>query len=193
MKIYGSTTSPFVRRLRLLLAKHEYEFVPFNIFGKEREKLKETNPTLKIPMFEDTDKPANPVIFDSGVAFRYLSEKFGFDALTLHEQNILSVIDACSDSLVNTMLLKRSGVDVGEDKMYFNIQNERQLASFEYLENQVANGQLEKWHYPSICLLVLVEWASFRNLFDFTAYPKLLGFVEKHQEQPAVVATKPSE
>ena len=193
MKIYGSTTSPYVRRLRILLAEHDYEFSSFNIFGPEREALKETNPTLKIPMFEDLTAQDTEVLFDSGVTFRYLSEKLGLMPLSLHEQNLLSVIDACSDSLVNLMLLKRSGVDTTQDMMYFNIQRERQGASFAFLEKQIAKGEFSQWRYPTIALLVLVEWAQFRDLFDFSTYPALLAFVESNQQRPGVLDTKPKE
>ena len=193
MKIYGSTTSPFVRRLRLLLAEQDYEFVPFNIFGKEREALKATNPTLKIPMFEDSDCPDVPRLFDSGVTFRYLNEKLGLTPLSLEQQNILSVIDACSDSLVNVMLLNRSGVDTTQDIMYLKIQRERQLASFEYLDKLAANDQFKHWNYVAMCLVVLVEWAQFRELYDFSAHSNLLKFVEESQGQIGVTETKPKE
>ena len=39
MKIYGSLTSPYVRRLRILLASTPYDFENTNIFGSDREKL----------------------------------------------------------------------------------------------------------------------------------------------------------
>jgi len=193
MKIYGTTTSPFVRRLRLLLAGTSYEFVKFNIFGQEREALKESNPTLKIPMFEDVEAPDVPTLFDSGVTYRYLERKLSLEPLSYEQQNMLSIIDACSDSLVNMMLLTRSDIDVKQDKLYFKIQRERQKASFDYLEKAVEAGSFEQWNYLSICLLVLVEWAQFRELFDFTEYKALLRFLAKNQSSEGVLLTKPCE
>ena len=193
MKIYGTTTSPFVRRLRLLLAEYDYEFVKFNIFGAEREKLKSSNPTLKIPMFEDSDIEGMPTLFDSGVTYRYLADRLSLKPLDLQQQNILSVIDACSDSLVNLMLLNRSGIDTQQDKLYFNIQKERQQASFEFLEREVKAGAFDRWNYLSICLLVLVEWSQFRELYDFSSFPALLDFVESKQSESGVLLTKPCE
>ena len=79
LKLYGSTTSPFVRRLRLWLANVEHEFINMQIFsGPDRELLASMNPTLKIPMIEDDGK----VIYDSRVIFRYLSDKFSEKALS---------------------------------------------------------------------------------------------------------------
>ena len=33
MKLYGSTTSPYVRRIRLFLSGKDYEFINMDIFG----------------------------------------------------------------------------------------------------------------------------------------------------------------
>lgn len=193
MKLYGSTTSPYVRRLRILLAETEYEFESVNVFGADREALKKVNPTLKIPMFKDAKLKGTDMLYDSGLVYRYLVEQYGFGALTYAEQNMLAVIDACSDSLVNMMIMRRSDIDTSQDKLYYNIQRERQQVSFDVLEQEVAKGTFSNWNYLSISLLVLVEWAQFRSLFDFANYPNLLGFVAESQMQKGVTATAPKE
>jgi len=50
MQLIGSTTSPYVRRIRLLLDDQPYEFINLNIYGEGRDELRRTNPTLKIPV-----------------------------------------------------------------------------------------------------------------------------------------------
>lgn len=193
MKLYGSTTSPYVRRLRILLAETDYEFASVNVFGSDREELKKVNPTLKIPMFSDEKLKGADVLYDSGLIYRYLVEQYGFGALTFADQNMLAVIDSCSDSLVNMMIMRRSDIDTSQDKLYYNIQRERQQISFDALEQEVAKGTFSNWNYLSISLLVLVEWAQFRNLFDFSNYPNLLGFVAESQMQKGVPDTAPKE
>lgn len=193
MKLYGSTTSPYVRRLRILLAETEYEFESVNVFGADREALKKVNPTLKIPMFKDAKLKGTDMFYDSGLVYRYLVEQYGFGALTYAEQNMLAVIDACSDSLVNMMIMRRSDIDTSQDKLYYNIQRERQQVSFDVLEQEVAKGTFSNWNYLSISLLVLVEWAQFRALFDFANYPNLLGFGAESQMQKGVTETAPQE
>lgn len=193
MKLYGSTTSPYVRRLRILLVDSPYELESVSLFGEDREKVKEVNPTLKIPMLDDTSNPDVPVLFDSGLIFRYLVETYDFQALSFTEQNWLTVIDACSDSLINIMLMRRSGIDTDKDKMYFNIQRERQKVTFDLLEAEVEKGTFDTWNYLSISLLVLIEWAKFRDLYDFSDLPAINNFVEKNQQQRGVVETKPAE
>jgi glutathione S-transferase len=79
LKLYGSTTSPYVRRIRMLLANVEHDFISMQIFaGDDRAHLMSKNPTLKIPMLEDGED----IIFDSRVIFRYLTEKYSLPALT---------------------------------------------------------------------------------------------------------------
>ncbi len=45
MKLIGSTTSPYVRRIRLLLNDEPYEFINLDIYGEGRDELRRTNPT----------------------------------------------------------------------------------------------------------------------------------------------------
>ncbi len=71
MKLIGSTTSPYVRRIRILLDEEPYEFVNLNIYGEGRDELRRNNPTLKIPVLEDGGQE----IYDSRIIARYISAK----------------------------------------------------------------------------------------------------------------------
>ena len=72
MKLFGSNTSPYVRRLRVWLGERDFDYVNMDIFSHEgRATLKQKNPTLKIPMLEDGAQ----IIFDSNVIYRYLTIK----------------------------------------------------------------------------------------------------------------------
>ncbi len=196
MKLYGSVTSPYVRRLRILLAggdftKLDYDFVAVNIFGEERNELKKINPTLKIPMFEDTGREDVPALLDSNIIFEYLQPHVNHPSLDWAQKNDLALINSANDALVNMMIMTRSKVNVNEDKLYFNIQRERCETTFEYFESKLKAGDLKTWNYITISLLVLVEWASFRNLFDFSRFGHLLDFVEQHQTKTGVKETAP--
>lgn len=193
MKIYGNTTSPYVRRLRVLLAEYKHEFEFINIFGEDRARIKEINPTLKIPMFEDLDAPELPILLDSQVAFQYLEKKLNLKPLTIEQQNELALINSCNEAFVNQLILKRSGADINENKLYFNIQKERINSSFEYFEKRCKEGAYNSWNYVSMSLLILIEWVEFRSLFSIEDYPRLKTFVVDNQLKPGVKDTKPSE
>jgi len=188
MKLYGSVPSPYVRRIRMLLANVDFEFVDMQIFTPDdRALLTSINPILKVPMFTDGDD----VIFDSRVIFRYLAEKYELPKLSWHEENLLSVIDGINDSIVQMFILKRSDIDVTEDRLYFNIQNERISQSFDFLVKALAEGDFDQWHYPAICLYSLLDWALFRELMTLDAYPTLVEFMAANKERAEVTATDP--
>ena len=100
MKLIGSTTSPYVRRIRLLLDDSDYEFVNLDIYCQGRDELRRNNPALKIPMLIDD----NQEVYDSRVIARYLSEKQGMVPLTWDQENQLTLIDAANDSAVILLL-----------------------------------------------------------------------------------------
>ena len=188
MKLYGSQTSPYVRRIRLLLADVAHDFVNMNIFaGNDRELLAAKNPTLRIPMLEDNDQ----MIFDSGVIYRYLTAKLNLKPLSWYQENQLSVINAVNDSLVMLLQCTRSGMDTSEDKLFFNLQRERVATSLYVLELQAENGEFATWDYPAMALFCLVDWTLFRELIELDDYPALLKFVKDNASQAGVSASDP--
>lgn len=170
IQLYGSTSSPYVRRLRLFMQDIPHDFVLVDIFNsRDRAEIEAQNPTLKIPMLKDGDQ----TILDSGNIFRYLQSKQGLQALTWDQQNILSSIDAANESLVQMLILSRSDIDTSADKLYFRIQRERVDAIFSYLEKQANKGTFTTWNYLSISLYCLLDWILFRQLHDISGYSQL--------------------
>jgi len=188
MKLFGSLSSPYVRRLRLLLVNQPYEFISLNIFETAgRETLIRLNPTRKVPMLQDGEL----VVFDSGVIFRYLCQKFDLPALSWADENRLTMINAVNDSLVEILLCQRSGLDTQSDKLFFNLQHERVQGTLQVLEQQASAGQFVDWDYLAISLFCLLDWAEFRSLVDLKAFPALRQFVEQTRDRPAVSETDP--
>ncbi len=188
MKLFGSGPSPFVRRIRMLLADHPFEFVTLNIFEQQdRAVLIQHNPARKVPMLQDGEQ----VIFDSNVIYRYLAAKLQLPTLSWAQENQLTLINAVNDSLVELLLCKRSGFDVHEDKLFFNLQHERIKAILVQFEADVAAGKFQQWDFISISLYALIDWMLFRELVDLTPYPALLQYLTKFADLPAVKTTDP--
>jgi glutathione S-transferase len=192
MKLLGSTTSPFVRRLRLYSVKlniTNVDFVNLDIFAdsEDRQLLTEKNPAQKVPALLDEDQ----CIYDSRVIFRYLSQKYQQPSLTWPQENLLTVIDAANDSLISLFLLKRSGLDTSEDRFFFNLQHERVEKTFLALEQAVKNGEFEQWNYPAICLYCLLDWVAFRQLYDFNPLVNLVEFHRVNTNNDGVKETDP--
>jgi glutathione S-transferase len=187
MKLIGSTTSPYVRRIRILLGEEPYEFVNLDIYGQDREALRRQNPALKIPMLIDEAQ----VLYDSRVIARYLSAKQNRDPLTWDQQNQLTLIDAANDSAVTLVLSKRSGLDIDSGALFYQLQLERIATTLKALAEQVQEGHFRDWNYPAICLYCLVDWLDFRGLSDFTGVESLLAFRDSHTDKPWVAQTDP--
>lgn len=190
MKLYGSTTSPYVRRIHLLLEGHDYDTENWTLTHPEdRIKLKAKNPTLKIPMLEDGDT----VLFDSRVIAQYLRQKLSLAPLSWEEENQITLINSANDSFVSMFQLSRSEIDTSADSLFFNYQRERFDELFAELDRQVADGKFDTWNFPAICLYCLLDWIIFRNLKDFSQYEHLVGFYKKNADKPAVVASAPKD
>jgi glutathione S-transferase len=187
MKLLGSTTSPYVRRIRLLLGETEYEFVNLDIYGANRDELRRNNPALKIPMLVDGDQE----VYDSRVIARYLSEQQGREALSWDQENQLTLIDAANDSAVILLLSKRSGIDTDAGGLFYELQRERIMTTLRTLAAMVENGHFDEWNYPAICLYALIDWVDFRELVDFTGVESLVLFRDSRQDRPLIEATDP--
>ena len=187
MKLLGSTTSPYVRRTRLLLGDADYDFVNLDIYGENRDVLRRNNPALKIPALIDGDQE----IFDSRVIARYLSEQQKRPPLTWDQENQLTLIDAANDSAVVLLLSERSGIDTKSGAMFYELQRERIMTTLKALSALLDAGEFEQWNYPAICLYSLIDWIDFRNLLDFSDADGLISWRDRMQNQPHVKATDP--
>jgi glutathione S-transferase len=192
LKLYGSTTSPFVRRLRIWLANTDHEFINLKIFDEQdRQILAAKNPTMKIPMLEDGEGQAVQTIFDSRIIYRYLTDKFDDPLLSWQQENQLTLIDSANDSLVQMFILSNSDVQPDEDKLFFKLQKERVNAVLVQLNEMVANQQFTSWNYPAVCLYCLIDWIEFRNLHNMQGLTDLLAFHDDNAQRIEVTATDP--
>src|SRR5688572_7794625 len=102
--LYGSKTSPFVRRIRILLENIPYEFKELNIFeGQDSIDLNKVNPINQIPVLMDGTKP----IWDSRQIFNYLNARHGFQSLDWEDENLLTAIEGAMSAGISLLLMKR--------------------------------------------------------------------------------------
>ena len=188
MKLIGSTTSPYVRRLRMWMTNVEHDFEQVDIFNSaDRASLVLTNPTLKVPMLEDQER----TIFDSGSIYRYLSNKLNIEELSWQQTNLLTLIDSANDSLVQIFLLSRSDIDTSADKLYFRLQRERFDVIFGELNKAVEQGDFDTWNYASVSLFCLLDWVVFRERYDFSSLSALVSFHHQASQRDDAMATDP--
>ncbi len=189
IKLYGSKTSPYARRLRLLLSDHPYELVECDLFSDEgRKKVTAVNPIAKIPFLEAEDR----IIFDSRNIYEYLVSKKLFPALSWDELNQLAVIDGLNDTLIHILLLKRSDVILSPQSFLGKSYKARIENTLTYLEALLKQGAFSNWNYLSICLFSVLDWAEFRELLKLESpYLELRRFLLTSRDLPQAKLTDP--
>ena len=185
--LIGSTTSPYVRRLRIYLKDVEFDFRPLFVFEEaDRKELKKLSPVLKIPVMKLSD---SQVIYDSRVIFNYFRKQLKQPELSLMDENLLTIIDGINDTLVILYSMQSSGIKIEEDKRFIKAQRERIVEGFDYLATHWAHDR--SWDYPTISLYCLLDWASFRDLINIDEWPRLKQFWQSHQNSDQVKQTDP--
>src|SRR5262249_22743891 len=104
MKLYGSRTSPFVRRVRIVAEMLGAEFELVDTAKEDgQEALRTITPIWKVPVLDGEDK----AIYDSKIIVEYLIRRYGNRHLRTEsgsgrwrEANIVTVLDAALDSAI---------------------------------------------------------------------------------------------
>lgn len=189
LTLIGSHTSPFVRKLRLLLFSDKtLVFKSVNYFEEEGYNyLKKISPFNQLPILLDGEQP----IYESRVMFNYLAKKNNWTPLTLEEENILSAIDVTLSSAVNLFSLRKGGIDIEDGKNYFiERQRERLPSLLNSLSPWAKNQDPEKdWNYLTMSLYSMLYWMDFRDIHKVDQYPDLQDFLERFKNCPGVTET----
>lgn len=186
--LYGSLPSPYVRRIRMHLSNTPYKFEAVNIYDDEsRAKFSAITPIKKMPVLVDGDTP----IFDSHIISQHISQLRDLAEPSLQQHNIISAIDAVTDSLIILFMGEKSNLNVSTDILFFKLQLERIPESLQWLNQQAEQGAFKEWDLSSIALTSLIDWAEFRELYKFNDYPALLAARDSHATRDIVTSTAP--
>ncbi len=199
MKLYGTTTSPYVRRVRIVAAEIGVPFEFFATGSAEGQKaLRELSPIWKVPVAEIGEQ----VIFDSHVIIEYLLRNHGYGPLRsaggerwVREQNLVSAADAALDSAINVFYYDREGVDTA-GAPYFTKQRDRVASILGWLERELRGPWLTdepRLGVAEVVLLTTLDWMVFRNRYPVESHPGLAAFRAAHAERPSVSSTVPAE
>ncbi len=189
LTLIGSHTSPFVRKLRLLL--HGDQTVTFKVVNYLEEEgnayLKSVNPLNQLPMLLDGNQP----VYNSRIIFNHISKIKGIAPLTIDEENILSAIDTMLDTGVNLFSLRKGGINIHDESNYFLVrQNERIPSIVKMLTPwAVKLDPKSDWNFLTMSLYSAVFWMGFRDVYDMSKHPEMMEFLEKFKNCPGIVET----
>ena len=201
IKLYGHDTSPYVYRIRLLLAELG---IPFerDVHGWMSDPSPEflaNSPIKRLPMLDRGPEAKVRFVYDSRVIASVLytmpHSKVSTDLQpTLYaaelaelDQNILSALDAGLDSAINLFLLEKDGVK-RESVAYLQRQAARVEECLHWV-NDLYGGKitltLGRLAFTDIAVVAKIQWLRFRNLTDVSRYPNLLGVEAAAIKRPA--------
>lgn len=194
LTLIGSTTSPYVRKLRIYMHYNQipFEFKSINYMTAEDGAfLKELNPINKIPVLLIDQKP----LFDSRIIYQYLNRdlviKNQTESDSIDDENALSMIDGFLETAVNLFSLRRAGIDILNSG---NSYIEKQVARLDLILNNLIpwteSAKAQNWNFHTMSLYCSLEWGNFREMIVLTNYPELQTFVEKFSNSEYVVETK---
>ena len=194
MKLYGTTTSPFVRRLRVVATELDvgYELVN-TAHDAGQEALRALSPIWKVPVAEVDGR----TLFDSRVIIDWLTTTRGYGPLRAprdrwHEANVLNAIDAALDSAISVFYLKRDGIDAMAVP-FGPRQHERIAAIFDWVAGELPTYDPARGlGLAELSLVCTLDWMDFRETYptakhadDFAALRSAIG------ARPSLVATRP--
>lgn len=186
LKLIGSTTSPYVRKVRLLLHElnHEYEFEQLKALSNEGEAaLKSYGPLLRIPILIDEDKK----IFDSSIIVEYLLEKRKM-FLTVDEKLKLKLIDELCDCGVDLVKQRAWGID----KMWADKRSQKCLLRLNLILDALEDDLQSLSSLQKDWLHCALDWLVFRSILKFDGkYQGLEAFYRENLPLEKFLKTKP--
>jgi glutathione S-transferase len=189
MKIYGTTTSPFVRRVLVVADElgEPIERVDTATPAGMKE-LESVSPIRKVPIAIVGDAP----LFDSRAIHAWLTATHGsWGTHSAHESNLVNAIDAAIDSVIQLFYLRRDGVAV-EGSVYEQRQLARADAIFTWLSAQIAEGTFSGgFGYAELSLICGLDWMEFRKAYPVERAGGCQAVRDRWRDRPSLVSTRP--
>jgi glutathione S-transferase len=195
VKLFGTTTSPFVRRVRVVAAEvgEPIEMID-TAPAPGQAKLREVSPIAKVPVAEVGGR----IVYDSRVIIDWLITHRGWGNLEpprdrWREANLINAIDGALDSVIQVFYLKRDGHPV-DDMPFAAKQRDRAGTIFEWLVGELApdrRGFSRGLDLATLTLVCALDWMDFRASYPTDRHPGLAGVRAAWREHPSLAATRP--
>ena len=188
MKLYGTTTSPFVRRVRVVADEVGEPIDRVDTASDAGQAaLREVSPIRKVPAAVFGDR----TIFDSRAIIHFLTLTRGWGDVapprdTWREDNLVNAIDAAADSVIQVFYLRRDGIAI-DGTAFAKRQVERADAIFAWIAPQL---RTDAFGLPEISAICMLDWMDFRQ-----QYPTERAGCERvraaWRERPSLAHTRP--
>ncbi len=203
MKLIGSTTSPYVRKVRIVLAekKLDYQFVQDNVWGDDTT-VTTSNPLGKVPCLL---MEGGEAVFDSRVIVEYLDTLSPVGKLipsSGRERAEVKTWEALADGAMDAAILARMESTWAHrpDDQRCQAWIDRQMGKVNAALKAMSQGLGDKPYCSGIHLSLsdiavgcALGWLEFRypELAWRTEYPNLGKLMDKLMQRPSFADTKP--
>ncbi len=194
MRLYGTTTSPFVRRVRIAAAEAGLTVDLVNTASDDGQAaLRQVSPIWKVPVAEADGR----VLYDSRVIIDWITTTRGWGRLAPPrdrwlDANQLNAIDAALDSAIAVFYLRRDGLDVTE-LAFAHRQSDRATAVFDWLDGERRAGRFgAALGLAELSLVCTLDWMEFRDTYPVAALGgRFDGLREQLAGWASVAQTRP--
>jgi glutathione S-transferase len=197
MKLYGSTSSPYVRRVRVV-ADEVGEPIDWidTTTDAGLAALREATPIAKVPVAVVDGRQ----LFDSRVIVEWLVTTRGWHGLApprdaWRTSNVLNAIDAALDGIVQLYYLRREGFAV-DGTPYAQRRLDRTAAVFSWLGGQLAADRTSfdgGLGIAELALVTALDWMDFRSAYETDRATSLGALRARWREHPSLASTRPTE
>jgi glutathione S-transferase len=195
MKLYGTTTSPFVRRVRVVAAEVGEDVDRIDTASDAGQvALLEVTPIRKVPVAVVDDR----TLFDSRTIIAWLVTTRGYGALApprdaWREHNLMNAIDAALDSVIQLFYLRRDGVAI-DGTPYAERQLARADAIFAWLARQLkpdGRGFADGLGLAEVSLVAALDWMDFRKAYPTERARAVESVRAAWGDRPSLASTRP--
>jgi glutathione S-transferase len=200
--VYGSPFSPFVRKVRIVLAEKgvEYTLDPVNPFAPPPD-FEEISPLKRIPALRDTELPEPNTLPDSSVIADYLERKFPSPALYPGDNYLRGRalwFEEYADSIVAVTLgpglffervVKKFMRRECDEGIVTTTLKEKLPPLFDYLEKEIGSREFLVGNAFSIADIavgtMLVNFEHAGETIDTSRWPNLARFIAGIHARPS--------
>jgi glutathione S-transferase len=212
VKLYGTITSPYVRRVRVVAAEigEPIELVDTAPDAGQAQ-LRAVSPIWKVPV---ADVGGGRIIYDSRVIVDWMTTTRGWGAMApprdrWREANLLSAIEGALDSVISLFYLRRENAPI-EGLPYTAKQTARAAAIFDWLATQLVSDGTAFDPGPSpgsndpmtrgggglglaeVTLVCALDWMDFRAAYPTANHAALGPLRAAWRERPSLAQTRPN-
>jgi len=197
MKLYGSLTSPYVRKVRVFMREKEidYEFI---VEGPADPKgnIPRLNPLGKVPLLIRDD---DEVMFESPMIIEFLDELSGYPLIPAGKsrwraQRWHALGQGILDAVVARLMETRRPPE-RQDPAVIDRQEGKVAAALRFANEHYKKGKYlvdDALTIADISMAVALEYIDFRYAHDWRSlYPHLDQWLAVHSTRPSFIETRP--